>query len=97
MPNASVRLTFSRAAGREDHLARMRPDQLRDLHTGVLDHAFEFRPEAVQTGRIAPLGREVRHHGLKHFRGYRGCGVVIEVNHKGVKPGGGGMPFQFVN
>ena len=74
-------VTLRRARG-ENHIHRVRANQLRHLFARRLDNRLEFRTELVRAGRIAPFRREVRHHRFQHL-GQDGSGrVVVEVNHK---------------
>ena len=80
------RIVALRRARRKNHVARLRPDQFRHLHPRRLDHRFQLGPKLVAAGRIAPLLREVRTHGLENFRQHRRRRIVVQINHARILP-----------
>ena len=69
------------AAGREDHLARIRAERRGDLALRLLHAGPRRAPEAVRRGWVPEGVRpQIGQHGLEHLRAYRRGGRVVEVD-----------------
>src|SRR5437016_6283709 len=69
------------AAGRQDHLARIRAERRGDLALRLLHAGPRRAPEAVRRGWVPEGVRpQIGQHGLEHLRAYRRGGRVVEVD-----------------
>ena len=67
------------AAG-EDDLIRLGIEQMGQLLPGIVQQAFGFLSEGVNTGGVTVSVLITRKHGFQDFRRDAGCRIVIEID-----------------
>jgi hypothetical protein len=72
-------IAFRTAAG-ENYFGRIGVQQSRDLFARPVDMFFYHAAETVNTRRIAIGVLEKREHGVKNFRRYAGCRIIIKID-----------------
>jgi len=73
---------YKRGTELHEKRGQLLADQLRNLRPRRLYDRFEFSAKGVAAGWIAPLGCEVRKHGLQNFGRYRRRCVMVQINHQ---------------